>query len=270
MGLAPARPTAPGAKHQLSLIAESLLKPKRLSLSQAVRIASALCKQARDFDVRLLEVLESEPRTVAEISRALQILTQISDGRRLVAGMQRLVARPEPSIRAQASFLAARGVHNREWIARHLEDPDPRVRANVIEGSWTWLADRNLLLQAARDSHHRVACNALIRLHRVGSPEVPRLIQELAKKPDPRFRIALAWAIGETLDPSLQPHLLHLRSDSDARVRWKALHALRRIMVHGSGTLEAAEEDWTGPESIAVPAEAPLAPAAAQESAPAA
>jgi hypothetical protein len=45
-----------------------------------------------------------------------------------------------------------------------LDDPDHRVRANLVEAFWPlqYSGAQELYLKAAADSHHRVAANAML------------------------------------------------------------------------------------------------------------
>ena len=77
------------------------------------------------------------------------------------------------------------------------------MRANAIESLWgvdTPVARRSLEA-AATDSNHRARINAIYGLYLLGNPSAVRLLIKHAKHVSPSFRVAAAWAMGQTADP---------------------------------------------------------------------
>lgn len=210
-------------------IAHQILSGDGLDHRSLLDAAVSALEADPKFDIRLLQQLKEQSADNEAAFRVLRILSQVSDAQRLVAPLMRFMGSDSGQVRALAARLIAKGIRKPEWIAAHLKDPDPRVRANLIEGAWLWLEDQRVLLYAANDSHHRVACNALLRLRQLKAPSAASRLQRLAQHSDPMFRRAAAWAMGATREPWFYPVLNRMRSDSDPAVRLKALQGMRSI-----------------------------------------
>ena len=71
--------------------------------------------------------------------------------------------------------------------------------------------------------------NALVELYRHGDSMGRTKIVELATHPDPRFRLAIAWAIGELASAELIPVLRTLEHDEKLAVRLRAGRTLKQL-----------------------------------------
>jgi HEAT repeat protein len=141
---------------------------------------------------------------------------------------------------SQAIRLLADQEKDLKWAEKLLQHYDPRFRANVIEGLWesgqTGL--RELFLRAARDTHHRVAANAVYGLYLMDDPCVAGLLEDMKVSRNPRFRRAAAWVIRKMGKAHLRTMLKPLIRDENALVRGAAFQTLGvlNVSLHsGSG-----------------------------------
>jgi HEAT repeat protein len=179
-------------------------------------------------DARLLQYAKIREQPV-ELSRVLRFLTDHSDGSRLVPGLLPLIRSSDVRLRARAAHLIARGTRSETLARQLLTDQDPRVRANVVEGIASWLSHPQLLGEAVRDPHHRVATTAAVALYRHNPEEAARVLRGYAEHADARFRAAVAWAIGKLQLTELVDVIERLRLDEQSSVRWNALRATGRL-----------------------------------------
>jgi HEAT repeat protein len=156
----------------------------------------------------------------------LRLLSEHSDGSRLVPGLMPLIRSADSRLRARAALLIARGTRSEALAAQLLTDPDPRVRANVLEGIADWLSGPQLLRESIRDPHHRVVTTAAVALERHDPEEAARVLRACAENGDWRFRAAAAWAIGQARLAALADVVERLRQDAETPVRWNALRAI--------------------------------------------
>jgi len=167
-------------------------------------LARAAARLGDPLDSKIIEHVARASRTwpeevpEAEIVRTLEVIDAISDCERLVFSLMKFTKLPQPRLRSKAVKLMARGSRNSGWVARVIADPDPRARANLIDGLAEQTGDLVALLkQGAQDSHHRVALTSLLALCRGGDQASCEEIRRLAKDGDPNFRRAAEWALGQ-------------------------------------------------------------------------
>ncbi|MCS6951732.1 MAG: HEAT repeat domain-containing protein [Bryobacterales bacterium] len=175
--------------------------------------------------------VEPEPR------RLLAVLSQAHSHAPITYAVLPYMRSSDPRVRSQAARLIARSGASLEWTLRHLADPDARVRANIVEGIAASPEPRRLLealRRAAQDPHHRVATTALVVLIRLGEEAASDTLRKIAAHPDPRFRCAAAWAMGELGRQEFEPLLRGLREDPSHAVRFCALRALIRYRRRAS------------------------------------
>lgn len=215
------------------LLCRALLDPQGPPLSQAIRLAHRMREETPDLGLRLLRCAAEmrESGTDPDPRRLLTLLCQAQGEVRVAYALMPYMRSADPQVRSKAALLIARSGLNPEWALRQLKDPDPRVRANVIEGIGSSPEPRRFLealRQAARDRHHRVATTALIALFRLGEESAADALREMASHPDSRFRAAAAWAMGQIGAAQFEPVLQTLRRDPHHAVRFCALRALVR------------------------------------------
>ena len=175
--------------------------------------------------------------------RLLEILDQISDGRRILSSLTRILRNDNPYLRSKAVLMIGRSGRSVNWIERRVQEADTRVRANAIEAMWGMdTAEARAVLEwAARDSNNRVAGNALVGLYRLGdSSLLPELIK-MAGHDSASFRRTAAWVMGETGDPRFSEVLGRMIADSNTDVRKNAFTAVGRIRAAVTQVSQAAE-----------------------------
>lgn len=186
---------------------------------------------------RLVEDASSSRLSSSTASRLMEILDKISNGRRLMPFLLRLMRLSDPQIRSKAALMIGRGNFSVQWLRKVLGDPDPRIRASGIESLWGHDARKvldvrevcDMLRSAAKDVNNRIAANALLALYGMGeSWSIPELVKMSANEA-PMFRASAAWVMGETGDRRFAETLLHMMSDANAIVRKRTFSALGRI-----------------------------------------
>ena len=243
-----------------------------LDVPSAVELARNLFGVGQHLDIRLaLAAIEwAERGTDREsLRRCLQLLDSLKPGDRINDFLVPLLTYRDAFVRSKAFDLLLQSsnsqserrptirdqrlpsqfqktwefneTHVREW----LKDPDPRVRANLIEilgkmyRGVEWV--RQALLDHLADPNARVAANSAVALFQMGNEdEATDRLGSMASSQDGDTRNSAAWAMGQIADTRFQETLNKMRTDSDSRVRWNALKSLNR--VHKGATRNADRE----------------------------
>ncbi|MCL5746481.1 MAG: HEAT repeat domain-containing protein [Acidobacteria bacterium] len=205
-------------------------------LEQSLLAARNLMKTEPMLDVELARMLPrnghgSEGLAGRAALRALEILDAISPGTRLVLPLSPLVHHDEPALRSKAALVIGRRVQNLNWMEKHLQEVDPRVRANVLESLWhnNSLELTGIFRHYQRDSHNRVAGNALIGLYLREPEEAVQNVRAMAEHAEGRFRVTAAWVMGMTANARFLGIIKTLMRDPDEKVRSAACRALFKI-----------------------------------------
>ena len=216
-----------------------LSNPWQYTRAQAVTLAKQLMHADPSLDLRLARQLPGREGVIywdtlqgAAAERALDILDEISTGRRVIPILSHLTRYPDRVISSKATLFIGRRLQNLAWAKRMMgESPDPRVRANAIESVWgVDSADIiDLFWQCTQDRHNRVVGNAIVGLHLAGVETVEDVVKRFAHDYQPEFRVTSAWAMGKIGDPKFIPDLAPLVKDENATVRSAALRALQTI-----------------------------------------
>lgn len=179
-------------------------------------------------DIRLLEYArDNAPESLLLVVR---ILAAVSDGSRLTSTLMSVyTGTSERRLRAQLAGLIARSFRNHTWVTEALSDPDPRVRANVIEGIRVWSDDFELPLRALYDVHHRVVCAACISLVKLGHPAGHSTLKLMLQDTRWQFRVAACWSFGEIGTSDDLDLLTPMQEDPHPFVRSHARRAIERI-----------------------------------------
>jgi hypothetical protein len=225
--------------------------------------ATALARQAHrgdpSIDVKLARQLaDSDPAGsglgpgMAE--RLLEIVDHISDGRRILPSLMRMLRIDNPFLRSKVVLMIGRSGRSVTWLEKRLKEADTRVRANAIEAMWgiDTKEARELLQWAARDTNNRVVGNALVGLYRLGEISPLAELIEMAGHDSATFRRTATWVMGSTGDPRFSEVLGHMIADSNADVRKSAFEAVRRVreaVAQISQTTEWPVAVATGPRN---------------------
>lgn len=177
--------------------------PSQLSLEQAIRLAQAAARFDHGLDHKILSNITNSARNWPhevprqEMMRALKVIEAISDCQRLMIPLMKFARLPQKHLRSKAVKLLARGSRNPGWADSILNDPDPRVRSNLIEGLSEQLGEKAtpLLRRAARDPHHRVSITALLALARIGDRGSRETLEKMAAGSEDAHRRAAVWAL---------------------------------------------------------------------------
>lgn len=187
------------SKSLVTLIADT----NQFDLRQACRVTKIALEQDPEFDKKLVEWVRSgTASTPDQIVRVLMVLESVCTAPRLLAHVLHL-KHLEGRVRSKLTLMVGRLTRDPQWLRRQLEDDNPRVRANAIEGLWDVRADglEDLLRAAMYDPHQRVAANAALALHKIGDVSAISRIYAMLLHPDEAFRRAGLWAVGQTRDP---------------------------------------------------------------------
>src|SRR5579884_4076519 len=207
-----------------------LLDTRRLTDAEAIAAAKTLSAVDMAFSAHLQAAAEN-CRSEEEINRAFQIIYAVGRAHLMVAWLQRMSQHADPYFQSKAALMLCRVTGNPLVIDRLLQSPDGRVRANAIEALWTvhTPAAMATLRHAVRDSHHRVAINALLGLRERGEKGITERMIAVANHRSADFRAAIAWAMGLTGDAAFRECLERLAGDASASVRTAAEMALKRL-----------------------------------------
>ncbi|HUA59682.1 MAG TPA: HEAT repeat domain-containing protein [Verrucomicrobiae bacterium] len=202
----------------------------RQQMRAAARVAQEIDPSIDLAVARLADSLTSQggKTSLETASRLLEALEQITDSRRCLTSLLRLLKHTNPQLRSKAVKLLGRGNRSARWVAGRLAEADPRVRANAIEsldGVDTPEA-RELLRSCLHDPDNRVVGNGLLALYRLGDTSVLPDFYRIAAHDSPRFRRTAAWAMGQTGDPRFTEALRQLMQDPDSAVRARAFDGL--------------------------------------------
>jgi hypothetical protein len=175
--------------------------------------------------------------------RLLEIIDEISDGKRILPSLMRMLRNENPYLRSKAVLMIGRGGRSLQWIKKRIQEADTRVRANAIEAVWGIESDdaRELLLWATRDSNNRVVGNALIGLYRLGETSALTELIKMAGHSSPAFRRTAAWVMGHTADPRYTEILGRMLADANTDVRKSAFQAVRRIRAAAAEVAQTSE-----------------------------
>jgi hypothetical protein len=202
------------------------------SLEEAIRLAQSLERQEPRFDAHFAKsLLDDDQITEEALQRGLTIMENFRSSGRLVPILIQFLRNPESRIRSRAALMLGRIMPTPRLMYRLMQDRDPRVRANFVEGLWNSAADHStLFLDSLHDSNQRVVGNALIGLHRSGQTgDVITHVARFTRHPDRYFRAMAAWVMGQTGDERFIIVLRHMLHDQDPLVRQNAFRELRRM-----------------------------------------
>jgi HEAT repeat protein len=216
-------------------LSDFLASPAFGTQESSVRLLKRLLAVDPSFDVKFAKKLpgrtywnHAQAFDSLRSSRALDILDETSQGRRLLPILGHLPDSQDSKIAAKATLFVGHRVQNAQWARRQLDRGDQRVRANAVEALWgvkTPQATR-LLEDCTRDRNNRVVGNALVGLHLVGQETARTEVMSLSKQGKPELRSTAAWAMGKLALSDFAPRLTELVRDDHPEVRSSALRSL--------------------------------------------
>ena len=247
-----------------------LTDPGELTRNDTTFVFKCFMDTDRLIDVKLARHLPGRYGEIRALdldasARMLDILDQISPGRRLIPIMGYLTQHPDTNIAAKAALLIARRIRNAEWVRRHVNVKDARIRANVVEGLWGADAPyaKSTYEDCLEDENNRVVGNAMVGLYLLGEDSVGRRIARMADDYRVPFRWTSAWVMGQIGNPENVPLLQRLITDDSPGVRGaalKGLFAIRRVAAARTpvapepaveiGTEDQAEIETEGSGSV--------------------
>jgi hypothetical protein len=243
-----------GSQYLISVLAAGdLLLPtlceSTLTRKQSLALAQAAFQAGVMADVILAKYLTEHAGSIggsdcpSDIQRLMDLLTEISDGTRILPCMMTLARHQNPHLQSKAVLMIGRINRNVKWVQKRLAEHDPRVRANAIEALWGIESEeaRQLLRSAARDGDNRAAGNALIALYRLGDCWVIPELLKMADHESRRFRATAAWVMGETADPRFTKALARMVGEPNISVRARAFAALAQIRTAAVQVRQAGE-----------------------------
>jgi HEAT repeat protein len=219
-----------GMETMISLLMENdlllvaLADPEAFTPSAAAALARSLARIDPQLDSKLLKhVLRDEQTSIfdldpARLERILAVLDAVSDSKRLVPILMKLQRHGDARVRSKAALLIVRAHRNVDWLQEQLNNADPRIRANAIEGLRAAEPSEKeiaLLWKSTTDVHHRVASTALLVLFERGHvDQACEALEKMANSLGEAYRSAAAWAMGQTGDPRFLEQLRKMaRSD---------------------------------------------------------
>jgi hypothetical protein len=234
---------------------QELTERWQFTKEEAVKVARGLQRVDQNFDTRLAALLPDRHYSIRQfalegerVERALEILDDISPGRRIVSIMHHLTDHKDPKISSKAALLIGKRLQSFAWARRVIaESTDPRLRANAIETMWGVNTPEavELFRGCLADWDNRVVGNAIIGLHRAGHSETKQLVAGIAANSNPKLRMTAAWAMGQIRDAALASVLNPLAKDGNAEVRRSALRSLRQLQIEEQKIKEAHHKETT-------------------------
>lgn len=210
-----------------------------LNLDDAAKLLRLSGSKDPGYQISLVERVRKEIETGGqnlsqqEWTRLLELLAKSVDGERLGGMLARLCEHRDKRLRSKAAVLmglVARSVPGRLNLLR---DVDPRVRANAVEALWGCRDPESiqLLREASRDEHHRVAANGLVGLHAAGELSAVLGIMQMYRDPELPRKLASIWAMGKTADPRFLSFIQANLNQLNGRARFSLLATSRKIQT---------------------------------------
>ena len=187
--------------------------------------------------------------SMSACDRALDVLDEASEGRRIVPILGHLVDHPLPTLSAKATLVVGRRVQSVAWAKRFLsKDRNPRDRANAIEALWG--VDNSeavgMMLDHTADKNNRVTGNAVFGLHVLGVPGAEIRAVQMARRNEPDFRWTSAWLMAQFKRQEDIEVLKRMIKDENPGVRRAALKAL--VGIRQEQVRKEAEEAASAPK----------------------
>lgn len=211
-----------------------LIDPVMYTLDKAEEVALQLMAEGQRIPERFALALMAElPPDAGSAQRMLELLPRIAPPARMLPLLDRIMPSSNSRIRSKAWKLYSAASLDVSWALAQINDPDPRVAANVVESLWRATPSeqlRELFACAARQQRNRVAGNGLVGLFNQNDPAAPEVADILAHHEDPNFRASCAWAMGRVRWKEGLGLLKAMRTDAVEKVRINAERSILRIL----------------------------------------
>lgn len=165
---------------------------------------------------RLMELLgQNRLERMEEILFLFDSVVQVHGTSNLTGALPILRNAKDPRLRARAAILGASLPNGRHLLELYRDEPDPRVRASIVE--LLWLDDqpsaRVVFEEARRNVQPRVRANGLLGLYRLGDTRSLLALAEMAESPQALSRAVARTALELLHEPRLEPLLMRLRKE---------------------------------------------------------
>jgi hypothetical protein len=147
-----------------------LCNPDLLNEQTSIELARSLIAVEPRLDIKLAQAAIEWSATAAAdrkiLRRCLAILEALESGSRITSALVQLLNCGNASVRSKVIELLVRWSTNEANVREWLRDPDPRVRANVLESlaeigqGAKWI--RGILFDNLNDPNGRAAANAAV------------------------------------------------------------------------------------------------------------
>jgi HEAT repeat protein len=217
------------------VLERAVLDPAISSLREATTISARAQRLQESFILHLIGEFSRRdaeaPDHQGALRRLLDLLSSLPPHPGALPVLLRLLRRPDEKIRSKVALLVKRARMPVSALQDFSQDPDPRVRANAVEGLWGLQDSKSMEVfrKAASDTHPRVMANALIGLYLGGAPEAVDQIEQMATFTEPTYQASAAWAMGRTGDPVFTECLTALARSNDPSVKRCAMQGLVAI-----------------------------------------
>jgi len=158
------------------IILRAVGHPSVLSVQDAIRLSECAMQNDPLFDTKLLRRLLANrlwPEEVPadEVLRALEILARLAEPQRLAMTLLKFSKFPDRRVQSKVAKILGRTVDSPDLVEELFQNPDPRVRSNLLEG----ISQRaeiglfqSFIERGLKDQHHRVSSFALALKARQG------------------------------------------------------------------------------------------------------
>jgi HEAT repeat protein len=232
----------PGGRFLLELLLErDMLVPvlcePAVPEERVLAVMESLLKRDSHYDLRLAQAVAEQAQNKQRsgsregLLRVINHLEQLGDPKRISPRLLPLLRHPDKHLRSKVVGIIGRCGHSCQWISKQIADPDPRTRANAVEGLWA-ISDeeaRGLLKKTLADTNNRVLGNVLLGLYRMGDAGSITELVKMAARRSPLFRASAAWAMGETRDARFRRALNTLAEDEKDQVRRRAALSIEQL-----------------------------------------
>lgn len=180
-----------------------------LSVDEAVQLIRIQNRNNPAHQVNLMQSVRREIDNAGsrlarqELIRLIEILAKSMEQDKLGGMLASLCKHSDERLRSKVAVLSGVVAKQLPRQIDLLKDIDPRVRANAVQALWgmTDPESLQLLVEASRDEHHRVAANALLGRYMAGDIGAVQGLLRLVREAEMTRQLAGVWAIGETGDP---------------------------------------------------------------------